>query len=767
MSILDSLLTAIMRADGDALVLHVGERPYVVTKIGNVDLAKTILTVEAVSGMLAQLIPAEQLETLAEVGAVEHQLQPPSSMRDAFTVIAARGGDDIWIEVRRKRPVVTPPVSQPERVTESESEPAPIAAPAPAPATSDAARAEDSPVVAEPPQVHAQEAAEHAAGEAPAEAAAQSSTPSQPQDSADAVAEATHAGPGPLAENASPMESAAAAPHEETLVSAADQSHATAVEVTNVNQPEEKEPEVSTTSPAVEAPAAGTANLAQAVGSSPAQDGGPTSESAVPPIAAPEAQPIAESQSAILEPVAEAAITSAAEESEQPAAEAVADPVAEVISNLAADAGEPPVADVTAAPEASTEHAEGPAETGVRGTAVASTDAEPAQEHERGTVVPLTRVIRVEVTARSTASKENSVERLLTMASARGGELVYLTSQSRPFLRIEGGMRPVENEPVYTASDIEAILAELMPESARELHGRGDPAEWMFEHETLGRVRCATFYDRRGPGLVFHLTTTRPMSAEQLALGRDIQALAGEPEGLVLVSGPRGSGKSTLVGALIDLINRQHSVSVISIERQVRIVHDNRLAMVSQRETRGADDDAVVRSALRESPDVLVLEDLQSPEAVQLALDAAATGRLVILSVTAGSTVDALTRIVDAFPASAREAARTALAERLRGAISQVLLRKIGGGKIAAREILISTPETASAIAQGQWAQLSSLMAAGRKHGMVSLNEVLASLVKNGSIDASEAYRRADNRDGLLARLEHDGVDTSLVGRLA
>jgi twitching motility protein PilT len=377
--------------------------------------------------------------------------------------------------------------------------------------------------------------------------------------------------------------------------------------------------------------------------------------------------------------------------------------------------------------------------------------------------------MRAEVPPKSVQATESIVERLLGNLATRGASMLYLTSQSRPFLRIEGAMRAVESEPALTPADIDAIVLDLMPEAAREAHGRGEPAEWISEFDGIGRTRCATFRDYRGPGVLFQLLSTRPIAAEQLGLAREIQALATESEGLVVVASPRGGGKSTIVAALVDVINRQQSGSVITIERQIRIVHDNRLSLVSQREVRGtgAAAAAVVRAALRENPDVLVLEDMNAPEVVQLALEAAGSGLLVFLTITAGSTVSALMRIVDAFPPEARKGAQAALAERLRGAVSQVVLRKTGGGRIAARELLLTSSAVASLIADGQFAQLAVAIDSGRKHGMVSLNDVLLALVKSGTVDLSEAYRKSDNRPALLTLLGHDGVDTSPLERLA
>jgi twitching motility protein PilT len=384
-------------------------------------------------------------------------------------------------------------------------------------------------------------------------------------------------------------------------------------------------------------------------------------------------------------------------------------------------------------------------------------------------VFPLTRTVRIEVPPRSASERQAAIERLLGYAAARGASALYLTSQSRPFLRVEGEIRAIDNEALLTSADVEAAVLELMPENAREAHARGEPAEWVSEFDGIGRIRCTTFRDYRGPGAIFHFISARPMSAEQLGLPREIQALAAESQGLVLVASPRGGGKSTLLSALVDAINRNDGGYIISLERQIRIVHDNRQSLVSQREVRGTSAEAVnvARAALRENPDVLVIEDLTSPEVIQLALDAAGRGLLVFLSVTAGSTVSALARVIDLFPPERRKSLQAVLAERLRGAVGQVLLRKIGGGRLAARELLLSTDTVSSLIAEGQLSQLPVAIDSGRKVGMMSLNEALLGYVRNRVVDVREAYRKADDRAGLLALLKRDGADTSVVDRFA
>ena len=363
----------------------------------------------------------------------------------------------------------------------------------------------------------------------------------------------------------------------------------------------------------------------------------------------------------------------------------------------------------------------------------------------------------------------SEIERLLGVAAARGASALYLTTQAAPYVRVDDDVRVIDGERPLTGTDVESAVLELMPETTRDALRRGEPTEWVSELTDIGRVRCSTFRDYRGPGAIFQLISVRPMTADQLGLSPEMQALAGETEGLVLVVSPRGHGKTTLVGSFVDLINRQRPNYVITLERQIRLVHEHHHALISQREVRGAADQlvTVARGALRENPDVLVIEDLQSADVFQVALEAAGSGLLVIASVTASSTTAALTRIIEMFPPDKREGVQALIAECLRGAIAQVMLRKAGGSRVAARELLLATAGVASVLAEGQLADLPLAIERGRKHGLRSLTDSLLQFVRAGTIDVREAYRKADDREALLAALKRDNIDTSLFERLA
>ena len=360
-------------------------------------------------------------------------------------------------------------------------------------------------------------------------------------------------------------------------------------------------------------------------------------------------------------------------------------------------------------------------------------------------VLPLSRSpIRAEQARLTPSPKHLGVGRLLRTAAARGASSLYLMAESRPTIRIDDEILPLETEPPLGTAEVESSILELAPGSTRDALVGGTSAEWVCELPDVGRVRCLSFRDQRGPGAVFRLIPSRLVSADQLGLSRDIQALCGEREGLILVAGPRLSGKSTLISALVDLVNRTRSDYLICLESEIKFVHENRKAMVSQREVRSEPDVmlASARAALRENPDVLVIDDLRTPDLVAVALDAADSGHLVIGAVTAHTTSTAVARLIDTAPFDRQTHVALGLSETLRGAVAQVLLRKTGGGRVAARELLFNTPSVAALIAEGKMSQLPLAIDSGRKHGMVPMNDALLAFVQSGAVEAREGYPR-------------------------
>jgi twitching motility protein PilT len=667
--LVNSLLTAIVRADGDALVMHVGERPYVVAPSGPVELSSRPLTLEAVTGMLGQLLPTDARRALEELGAIEHEVpRGAAGNSDRFTVVAARGGDDIWIEIRRHRKpvIVSSTVPRPERAPELV--PAPLL---------EAEPAEAAPVVEAPLQQEA----------APVMAVPEMAVPETVPEPVEAAADQEAPAPFIAAPGPEPVVASIAA----AVAGAA----AAAAPVAGVDLATEPPPVLPVLPP--ESFATASAIRAGAIPPSPPEV-----------LPAPIREPRARSRQ------------------ERPA---VAHPP-------------PPPPPVL-----------------------------PPPAPEPAVVLPLARnPVRLETQARpATPARIAGIDRLLRLAAARGANTLYLMSQSRPSVRVDGEIATLEGEPVLAASEVESLLLDLAPERSREALRSGEGTEWMAEVPEVGRIRCLNFRDHRGPGGIFRMISTRPASAEQLGLSREIQALAAEPEGLILVAGPRASGKSTLIASFVDLINRSRNDYVVTIESQIMFAHEGRGCLISQREVRGKSDEvaAVTRGALRENPDVLVIEDLRSPEVVQLALDAVEGGHLVIGAISAHTAAAAIARLIDQSPPERRQQVQLTLAEGLRGVVAQVLLHKSSGGRVAARELLLNTPPIANLIAEGRLSQLPLALDSGRKHGMVPLNDSLAAFVQNGVVDVREAYRKAFERQAFLAVLRREGLDTSFVERLA
>jgi twitching motility protein PilT len=396
--------------------------------------------------------------------------------------------------------------------------------------------------------------------------------------------------------------------------------------------------------------------------------------------------------------------------------------------------------------------------------------AQADDEARQAVVVPLARTqARSEsISVPFTPSEDARLMHTLRAAAARGATTVYVVAQSKPMIRVDGEIGPLENEPTLTAADVDRLVLELAPPRRRDALQNG-PVEWLCDVPQIGRVRCLTFRDHRGPGVLFRMFPPRAISADQLGLTPEVQALCQQSDGLVLVSGARASGKSTLLNAFVDLINRTRSDHVITIETQIGFVHESRRSFISQRESRGDVELAATfaRAALHEDPDVMVIEDLKSADLISVALEAAESGRLVLASVPASSTIGALERLIEVFPADRRAKARASLATALRGVLAQVLLRRVTGGLVAAREILLNTPAVSQLVLEGKLFQLPAALDSGRRHGMVPLTDSLAAHVREGTVQVAEAYRKALDRAALVALLKREGIDTSFADRLA
>jgi len=368
-------------------------------------------------------------------------------------------------------------------------------------------------------------------------------------------------------------------------------------------------------------------------------------------------------------------------------------------------------------------------------------------------------------TLRTSTVGTNDFEQLLRAAAARGAATVYLRAGVELSMRAHGELQVLEGAPVLSADEIETLLLSL--KLAHDHHPRRllTSDEWTFELENVGRIRCAVFVDHRGAGAMFEIVPFRAAATDQIGLSLDVRQLASEREGLVIVTGARGAGKLLLMHQIALLTTRGRQAYVITVQRGmgVRTAHDE--TSISQREVRDGLDDmlAVARAALRENPDVLVLQHVRSAPLMNLALDAAASGHLVIAGITAPSALGAIDRIVELYsPEHARDV-QLQLAQHVRAVVAQVMVPRIRGGSIAAQEVMLMTSPIAAVLADGRAWQLRSALEAGPTRGMVPLGDGLLALVRAGEVRPEEAYRNAPDQAALLERFERHGIDTSFA----
>ncbi|MFP5354681.1 MAG: type IV pilus twitching motility protein PilT [Gemmatimonadota bacterium] len=357
------------------------------------------------------------------------------------------------------------------------------------------------------------------------------------------------------------------------------------------------------------------------------------------------------------------------------------------------------------------------------------------------------------------------MESLLREQMARGASDLHLRTGDFPLLRVSGDMVRLEARARLDAQSLGAMLHALMPERNRREFLETNDTDFAHEIKDLARFRVNAFMDRRGPAAVFRAIPSRIVTAEELGLSAEVQALCRLTKGLVLVTGPTGSGKSTTLCALVDLVNRMRQDHIVTIEDPIEFVHESKGCLVTQRQV-GMHTNSfkhALRAALREDPDVVLVGELRDLETVGIAIETAETGHLVfgtLHTTTAASTID---RIIDQFPSDRQEQIRVMLSESLKGVIAQTLCRKVGGGRVAAMEVLLATPAISNLIREAKTFQIPSVMQTSRRLGMVGLNDALLDLVEKGLVEPQEAYLRAIDKSAMAASLKVRGFDMSFV----
>ena len=360
---------------------------------------------------------------------------------------------------------------------------------------------------------------------------------------------------------------------------------------------------------------------------------------------------------------------------------------------------------------------------------------------------------------------QQQIDDLMRLMIADGASDLHLRVGEPALLRHHGEMVRMEGQPVLDDRTVSAMLKSIMPERNRIEYAANNDTDFAYEIAGLARFRANGAKDRNGAVAVFRQIPAKVFSVEDMNVTEEVQRLCFLTKGLVLVTGPTGSGKSTTLCALIDLVNRERSDHVITIEDPIEFVHPNKKCIITQRQvgvhTKGFK--AALRAALREDPDIILVGEMRDLETVSIAIETAETGHLVfgtLHTTTAAGTVD---RIIDQFPADRQEQIRVMLAESLKGVISQTLCKKIGGGRVAAREILLSMPSVTNLIREGKTFQIPSVIQTSRKIGMCTLNDALMVYVEAGQVEPKEAYMKCIDKTGLVMQMKKANIDVSFA----
>ena len=324
---------------------------------------------------------------------------------------------------------------------------------------------------------------------------------------------------------------------------------------------------------------------------------------------------------------------------------------------------------------------------------------------------------------------------LLARAMDAGASDLHLAAGQIPMLRIEGDLQRM-NLPALVPADLAEGMAPLLAEHQRRQWAQGDELDLALELPALGRFRLNLFRQLNGPGATFRLIPGRIATLDELDLGDVYQAVAQCTDGLILVGGPTGSGKSSTLATLIDQLNRERALHIITLEDPVEVIHSSQRSLINQREIgrHSCGFAQGLRSALRQDPDVIMIGELRDLESVRLALRAAETGHLVLATVHTRSAASSIDRLVEVFAAEEKPLVRAMVAESLRLVVVQTLVRRVGGGRVAAREVLVATPAVRNLVREGRMAQLCSVMQGGAAQRMRTMDGAMRELKESGLI---------------------------------
>jgi len=339
------------------------------------------------------------------------------------------------------------------------------------------------------------------------------------------------------------------------------------------------------------------------------------------------------------------------------------------------------------------------------------------------------------------------ITELLAFSVQHKASDLHLSSGVSPMIRVDGDVRRI-NIPALEQKDVNSLVYDIMNDNQRKDYEQNLEVDFSFEVPNLARFRVNAFNSNRGPAAVFRTIPSDVLTLDDLGAPDIFKTIADNPRGLVLVTGPTGSGKSTTLAAMVDYINQTKHHHILTIEDPIEFVHDNKLSLINQREVHRDTHSFsnALRSALREDPDVILVGELRDLETIRLAMTAAETGHLVFGTLHTTSAPKTIDRIIDVFPGEEKDMVRSMLSESLRAVISQTLLKKVGGGRVAAHEIMIGIPAIRNLIREDKIAQMYSSIQTGASHGMQTMDQCLANLVNYGIITTNDARAKAQDK---------------------
>ena len=340
------------------------------------------------------------------------------------------------------------------------------------------------------------------------------------------------------------------------------------------------------------------------------------------------------------------------------------------------------------------------------------------------------------------------ITELLAFSVEHNASDLHLSTGMPPAIRVDGDIRKV-NIPALEDKDVNALVYDIMTDRQRKEYEEMLEVDFSFEIPNLARFRVNAFNQNRGPAAVFRTIPSKILSLDDLGCPDIFRQISENPRGLVLVTGPTGSGKSTTLAAMVDYVNDTKKDHILTIEDPIEFVHENKQCLINQREVHRdtLSFNNALRSALREDPDVILVGEMRDLETIRLAMTAAETGHLVFGTLHTTSAPKTIDRIVDVFPAEEKSMVRSMLSESLRAVISQTLIKKVGGGRIAAHEIMIGVPAIRNLIREDKIAQMYSAIQTGMSHGMQTMDQCLQNLLNRGLITREDAMAKATDKN--------------------